>query len=182
MNLEDVRTRNDKDLVRLRASLEGGGGGDGRPKVDAIMDQIEVLSGRINTGGAGIGTTLSGLARKGRGMLNLDNDAAEYESLVKGMIPMVARAVGHTGVLTQQDVDSVRALFPSIRDNRELAQNKLNRVRALIGSGGGAPSRAIDTSGGGTPKRSAQDILNAYRNRSMPKRSAQDILNAARNR
>ncbi len=72
-----------------------------------------------------------------------DNDVSEYEALVTGMIPMVARAVGHVGVLTQQDVDSVKELFPKITDNKTLAENKLARVKRIIGTAGaespGAP-------------------------------------------
>lgn len=104
------------------------------PNVAAIMDQIDTLSQKINTEGGGPGANISAIVRKGRAMFNLDNDVAEYEALIKGMIPMVARAVGHTGVLTQQDVDSVRNLFPRVGDNATLAKNKMARVKQLIGS------------------------------------------------
>jgi len=125
----------------------------GPATVEAILKEIETLSTRINTGGAGPQTTMTGMMRRGAGALNLDNDVAEYESLVKGFIPMVARAVGHTGVLTQQDVDAVRALFPKPGDNQQLAQNKIARVRSLLSAmqpmashestpPGGAPANA----------------------------------------
>jgi hypothetical protein len=44
-------------------------------------------------------------------------------------------------VLTQQDVDSVRAMFPRVGDGKTLASNKLNRIDKLIG-GGSAPAAA----------------------------------------
>jgi hypothetical protein len=100
--------------------------------VGAVLKQIDLLSQRINTGGMGPQTTVMGLMRRGAAGANMDNDVAEYESLVKGFIPVVARAVGHVGVLTQQDVDSVRELFPKPGDNQQLAQNKLNRVREIL--------------------------------------------------
>jgi hypothetical protein len=70
--------------------------------------------------------------RSGAGRVNLDNDVAEYEAAVKGMIPLVARAFGHTGVLTQQDVDSVRNMFPKVGDNKTLAENKMARIKRQI--------------------------------------------------
>lgn len=103
----------------------------GPATVQAIMDEIDMLSKKINTG-EGLGATMGGMARRGMAAANYDNEVAEYEALVKGFIPMVARAVGHTGVLTQQDVDSVRALFPLATDNAQLAKNKIERVRKLM--------------------------------------------------
>lgn len=119
------------------------------PNVAAIIDQIDALSQRINTE-AGPMATLSGWQRNLRSKANLDNDVNEYNKLVEGMIPMVARAVGHTGVLTQQDVDSVRALFPAVTDNRTLAQNKIRRIRELLASTGTQPApRGAAAAGGG---------------------------------
>lgn len=112
----------------------------GGPNVGAIMGEIEGLSKKINTQGMGPVSNVAGWIRQGAAAGNLDNDVAEYESLVTGMIPMVARAVGHTGVLTQQDVDSVRNLFPKVGDNAALAKNKIARVKTLLaGTGAAAP-------------------------------------------
>jgi hypothetical protein len=114
----------------------------GGPNVTAIMGEIGALSKKINTGGSGPLTTVGGWMRKGAAGANLDNDVAEYEALIQGMIPMVARANGHTGVLTQQDVDSTRNLFPQVGDNKTLAENKLARVNRLIAGGAAAPAPA----------------------------------------
>lgn len=121
--------------------------------VDAVLNEIDTLSKRINTGGANIMTKVGGLVRRGAGSMNLDNDVAEYESLVKGFTPIVARAVGHTGVLTEQDVQSVRALFPQPGDSQTLAQNKLKRVRELMQSmqPDGAPRGTAPKPGGEKP-------------------------------
>lgn len=112
----------------------GTAAGAGKPNVGAIMGEIETLSKRINTEGGGPMSNITGMMRRGKAAANLDNDVSEYEALVQGMIPMVARANGHTGVLTQQDVDSTRNLFPKVGDNKTLAENKLARVKKLIGS------------------------------------------------
>lgn len=141
IKLEDLRTVGDLKIedrrgqwglreAALRVAASGAGKDD--PDPTAIFNEIEGLSNRINTGGPGIATTVTGLARRGAAKLNLDNDVAEYQALVKGFVPMIARAVGHSGVLTQLDVDSVRGMFPLPQDNKELARNKLARVRRLM--------------------------------------------------
>lgn len=104
----------------------------GPATVDAILGEIQTLSEKINTSAGGPMSNLTGAVRRGAAAGNLDNDVSEYLALVEGFIPMVARAVGHTGVLTQQDVDSVRALFPRPGDNAQLSKNKLDRVKRIM--------------------------------------------------
>jgi hypothetical protein len=111
----------------------------GGPNVGAILSEIETLSTKINTGEGNPMTNVAGMIRRGRAAGNMDNDVAQYQALISGMIPMVARAVGHTGVLTQQDVDSVRAMFPRVGDNKALAAKKMATIKSLIGSVGAAP-------------------------------------------
>ena len=105
-------------------------------KVVGVLDSIDELSKRINTG-SGPGARLAGVIRGRSAGLNLDPDVQEYESLVSGFTPMVARAVGHSGVLTQQDVDSVRKLFPSPGDSAELRDRKMAQLRRLLANEGG---------------------------------------------
>lgn len=127
------------------------------PNVGAILNEIETLSKQINTGGSGPLSNIRGLVRRGAASANMDNTVSEYNALVEGFIPMVARAVGHVGVLTQQDVDSVRALFPRVEDNATLAKNKIDRVKSLMSSvpgavAGEAPASAPNrTPVGGSP-------------------------------
>lgn len=146
----------------------------GPAAVDAILGEITALSERINTSRGGPGANLSGAARRGAAALNMDNEVSEYQALVEGFIPMVARAVGHTSVLTQQDVDSVRALFPQVGDNQALAQSKLARVRRILSAmqePGAAPAgttlseRLNAVSGGGgaaAPALSAEELIKKY--------------------
>lgn len=100
-----------------------------------ILDQIEGLTlgpNGINLGTEGILGRLGGKVKEAKGYFNLDKQVAEYDSLVQGFIPMVARAAGHTGVLTQQDVDSTRKLFPNPGDSEEIARAKINQVRDIL--------------------------------------------------
>lgn len=63
---------------------------------------------------------------------NLDLDLAEYNSAIQGFIPTFARAVGHTGVLTELDVEKTRGLFPKAGDSRGLAIRKLKNIEMLM--------------------------------------------------
>ena len=78
-----------------------------RPVLRAVSD----LSEKINTQ-QGLIAKMAGGAAKVAAQANYNDDVAEYEALVLGFTPLVARALGHTGVLTEQDVQSVRSLFP----------------------------------------------------------------------
>lgn len=141
-NLQERR----KDAAKPPAAA----GGKTGPDVGAIIGKIEALSKNINTGEGGIGSVVKGAARSAAAKGGYDNDVAQYEALVEGMIPMVARAVGHTGVLTQQDVDSVRKLFPTTKDNKALAESKLKTVKELIagkGEAAAAPGATNDPMG-----------------------------------
>lgn len=101
-------------------------------KAAPVLKGIGQLSERINTL-QGVLASASGMAEKQKAKINLNDDVAEYEALVSGFTPMIARALGHTGVLTQQDVDSVKALFPRPEDSKTLRDRKINRMMTIIG-------------------------------------------------
>jgi hypothetical protein len=101
-------------------------------KINPVLSAISELSELINTQ-QGVIAKISGGAERVKAKANLNDDVAEYEALISGFTPMVARAVGHTGVLTQQDVDSVRALFPRPGDSKSLRDRKIARVKSILG-------------------------------------------------
>lgn len=115
-----------------------------------ILDSVEQLSERINTA-QGLIARMRGGAEKVAAQANYNDDVAEYQALVMGFTPLVARALGHTGVLTQQDVDSVKALFPTPGDSKTLRDRKIARIRSIVGqlqsNAGGRPNAG----GGGQP-------------------------------
>ncbi len=106
-------------------------------KAAPVLASITELSEKINTG-SGLLAKMAGGASKVAAKANYDDDVAEYQALVSGFTPMVARALGHTGVLTQQDVDSVKMLFPAPGDSKTLRDRKLKRVMSIIGDLEGA--------------------------------------------
>jgi hypothetical protein len=103
-----------------------------------VLEGIKELSEKINTG-EGLLATMAGGTAKLAAKANYDDDVAEYQALVSGFTPLVARALGHTGVLTQQDVDSVKALFPQPGNSKTLRDRKITRVEGIISKLEGAP-------------------------------------------
>lgn len=102
-------------------------------KIDPILDGISELSEKINTG-KGLLAKVSGSVEKAQAQANYNDDVAEYQALISGFTPMIARGVGHTGVLTQQDVDSVKEMFPKPGDSKSLRDRKIARLRTIIGT------------------------------------------------
>jgi hypothetical protein len=96
-----------------------------------VLEGIKELSERINTQ-QGLIAKMAGGAAKVAAQANYNDDVAEYEALVSGFTPLVARALGHTGVLTQQDVDSVKALFPTPGNSKTLRDRKITRVESIV--------------------------------------------------
>ena len=123
--------------------------GRARPVLDAVSE----LSAKINTGQGAV-AKITGTVERAKAQANLNDDVAEYQSLIAGFTPMVARALGHTGVLTEQDVASVRSVFPQPGDSKALRDRKIARITNLMGAiegtaAGTAPPR--DGGGGGDP-------------------------------
>lgn len=96
-----------------------------------VLKAIGELSEKINVNN-GVYAKLAGGAEKLKAKANLDDDVAEYEALVSGFTPLIARSLGHTGVLTQQDVDSVKAIFPRPGDSKSLRDRKVNRLLGIV--------------------------------------------------
>lgn len=63
-------------------------------------------------------------------------DVELYGSQVEGFVPLFARAVGHSGVLTEKDVKRTERLFPVISgmhaDTREVAERKMKRLERMM--------------------------------------------------
>jgi hypothetical protein len=104
----------------------------GRNRATPVIKSISDLSEKINTG-QGVLAKITGGAERLAAKANLDDDVAEYQAIISGFTPLVARALGHVGVLTQQDVDSVREIFPKPGDSKSLRDRKVTRLITLMG-------------------------------------------------
>jgi hypothetical protein len=133
-------------------------------KVLPIFDKIGELSNRINTG-EGVYAKARGSVEKQAARVNLNTDVALYHSLLSGFTPIIARAMSHTGVLTQPDIDSTKEMFPKPGDSKQLRDAKVAQIKSLYtsilqvvetgitapatggGIGEGTPEAANDLSG-----------------------------------
>jgi hypothetical protein len=101
-------------------------------KAAPILSAVGELSEKINTQ-QGVIAKLKGAEEIAKAKVNLNDDVSEYMALVSGFTPLVARSLGHTGVLTQQDVDSVKELFPKPGDSKSLRDRKVKRLMDIVG-------------------------------------------------
>jgi hypothetical protein len=101
------------------------------------IDALDELSERINTA-EGAAARLSGSWKAAQATAGYEDDYNEYEAVLNGAIPLIARRLGHTGVLTQADVDSVKSMFPRPGDNKSLRDRKMTRIRSLMNEPGGS--------------------------------------------
>lgn len=111
-------------------------------RVRPILDSVKELSERINTQ-QGVIAKIAGEAERAKAKINLDDDVAEYEAMVSAFTPLWARALGHVGVLTEQDVQSAREALPKPSDSKSLRDRKLARIEKIMG-GGATPSPSSD--------------------------------------
>lgn len=101
-------------------------------KARPILAAVSELSEKINTG-QGVAAKARGAIERAKATANLNDDVAEYESLISGFTPLIARALGHTGVLTELDVASVKAMYPRPGDSKSLRDRKIARIEQLMG-------------------------------------------------
>lgn len=103
-----------------------------------VIGRASELSSVINTK-YGVNAKMLGSYRELKARVNEDPDVAEYVSLVEGFTPLIARAAGHTGVLTEQDVERTVQLLPKPGDSADLAARKLRNLNSLLGGSGATP-------------------------------------------
>ena len=88
----------------------------------------------INRKGYGLGAVAGGWLQRGQavGQMESGQKLQSYNRLLTGFIPMLSRAVGHVGVLTQQDVDSVRELLPPPEMPEPAAIENWKSIEAIL--------------------------------------------------
>lgn len=95
------------------------------------IDALDELSTKINTA-AGLTARAGGVWASAAARANFDDDVAEYTAVLEGAIPSIARKMGHVGVLTELDVQSVRNMFPKVGDSKTLRDRKMSRIRSIM--------------------------------------------------
>jgi len=113
-------------------------------KATAALDSIKGLSDKIRIG-EGVGAKVTGAYRSAKSGLNLDNDVALYKSRVRGYASLLARAVGHVGVLTEQDVQRTEALLGGVTESDSLRDAKLaDFIQVMKAMQGLDPNEGLD--------------------------------------
>jgi hypothetical protein len=108
--------------------------------IPQVLAKLRQLSAKINTHESGLGAVFGGGARGLAAKAQYDNDVSLYESIATAFIPMVARGLGHTGVLTEKDVQSAREALPHKTENKKLAASKMDFIETLFGGGTATPT------------------------------------------
>jgi len=124
-------------------------------RVQPLLDSVVELSDRINVN-EGVYASARGAAAQQAAKVNLDDDVAEYEAMVQSFTPLWARAMGHTGVLTELDVQSARKILPGPKDSKTLKNRKIARINKVLG--GEAPAAAPAAAPGGKGATSIKSI------------------------
>jgi hypothetical protein len=129
-------------------------------RAGSVLSAIGELSERINVN-QGVAAKVVGEVEKKKALANLNDDVSEYEAVVSGFTPLLARAVGHVGVLTEQDVQSVRKMLPAPGDSKSVRDRKIARINSLMGDLSGrtdAPATGVPPPKSGAPS-AAKDPL-----------------------
>lgn len=100
----------EKELAAARAQGKPAGQ---LPTMRMLAKQMVDLSDVLNQAEGGPATLMQNMNQAGQQFLHLNDDRKTLSDLIEGFVPIFARMVGHTGVLTQKDVDSVKRILPS---------------------------------------------------------------------
>jgi hypothetical protein len=128
----------------------------GKP-TDTEGDTIWALTNRIFTksapsgGMAGVRAKASGLGDVVGSATGYSPDPQMYSSQIRGFVPIFARSVGHSGVLTELDVKRTEALFPRFGESKEMAQRKMARLNAIMSGKESVPAGVFEPREGHWP-------------------------------
>lgn len=111
-----------------------------------ILDQIEQQLNDLNLANTSVGGKITGTARNIATTVGGSPDVEVYNDLLESYAVPLARAIGETGVLSDQDKEAIMSALPKITDSKEKAQEKLNSFRNLIYARMGTSSTSSSTS------------------------------------
>jgi len=75
---------------------------------------------------------VGGAARSGASRIGMDPAVDLYRTGTRGFTSLLARAVGHVGMLTELDVSRTEELFPRVGDSAQVTTEKLNRIKRIV--------------------------------------------------
>ncbi len=88
--------------------------------------------GRLSLIARGVAARLRGTGQRLESALNANPDVRIYTDTVEGFAPLLARALGHSGVLTEQDVARTIRVLPIPGESREVRDAKIAMLRRIM--------------------------------------------------
>lgn len=116
-------------------------------KAVRFLNIIDDLSSKLITK-EGSEAVVEGAMQRGAAFFNHNADLISYDSAIEAFTPMWARNLGHTGVLTQQDVDSAKSIFPKIGESKTIKDQKMDIIKSIMGGNIQAARELLDKYGG----------------------------------
>lgn len=101
------------------------------------VDQLEEMLSGISMASGPVDRLVRGPLNVVGAATQANPDASVYNEARDGFSALVARGLGHVGVLTKEDIREVRGLLPKLTDTREKANKNFLRIREVF-------QRAID--------------------------------------
>src|SRR3990167_124155 len=127
MTAEEIRTSGAKPPGTAQSKNRQ----QARQAVQPVIDAITELMPKINMK-KGVSAKIAGGWREALAVANYDDDVAEYVAVVEAFPPLLARAEGHTGVLTEKDFEHSMRILPMPGNSDTLAARKLKRLMQIL--------------------------------------------------
>jgi hypothetical protein len=124
----------------------------------AAMTAYNELMGVYDTFGGqpegGLEARYGGLKRGAEALSGYNPEVRVYQAGVRGFVPLMARALGHVGVLTELDVERTEALFPTAGDTAAEANGKKRIIQEIMLGRRQPPFQVVteDTQAGPSPR------------------------------
>lgn len=99
-----------------------------------IVDEIEKQYAKLNQSDFGPLASILGLGKELGARTQTDELAKSYKASIQSASRRLIKAMGETGQLSAQDVEAAKQLIPGLGDSTDTARNKLDSLRAIIGS------------------------------------------------
>ena len=124
----------------------------------AAMKAYEAIRGlrrQMPTPEGWVEANVTGIGREIGARTQADPVANRYKASIRGFVPLMARALGHVGVLTELDVERTEDLFSGLGATAETDRISDEMIRKIMsgevpfqfGQGGGKPIAYIDEAG-----------------------------------
>lgn len=143
--LEDLQTTGGKNVSALKTVLgalepekESVSSKNAAKKLSQALGTVDTLQQQFEA--AGGGQSYGGYGASLLGALKMNPQAGAYNDMRGGFLSQVSKALGESGVLTDQDIARVRNLVPDLADNPEQAAIKWQALRQVLSGSMGTPS------------------------------------------